>query len=108
MRSIYTMLMVIFLAVSARAEQICVDIPDGSKARVVNGVAKGRGYRDKIADKDNNNKLIDNPKTKNEFLREEMVKWVQEMVRTGEINEAVDAARQQAERDAATLTDQIQ
>lgn len=72
---------------------LCVPIPDGIEARVIEALAYKHGYRDFI--KNQNNEDIPNPQTKAQYIRGYFKNYFQEITR---IYEAEVAAKVEFER----------
>jgi hypothetical protein len=69
---------------------ITIEIPDGQSGRVVNAFATVFGYRDKIQDPNNIDVItyIDNPQTKRQFAKQQIIEFVKRTVSSYEMEEA--------------------
>lgn len=70
---------------------ITITIEDAQRNRVVNALAKYYNYADKIIDTNNNNVVvsyIDNPQTKGQFVKEQIVEHIKNIVKQVELDEA--------------------
>ena len=72
---------------------VSIDIPDGQVNRVNNAFASIYGYRDKIQDPNVTDviSLIDNPQTKRQFAKQQIVEFIKRTVLSYELDEAKKA-----------------
>lgn len=70
--------------------QLVINIEDAQRNRVINALAKYYNYADKIIDTNNNNVVvsyIDNPQTKGQFVKEQIVEHIKNIVKQVELDE---------------------
>ncbi len=65
---------------------LSISIPDAQAVRVVNKFALRMGYQSEVDG-------VNNPETKNQFLKRKIIEFVQQAVRAQELEEAEIAAR---------------
>lgn len=69
---------------------ISIEIPDGQINRVTNAFAAVYGYRDKIPDPNTTDVVmyIDNPQTKRQFTKQQIIEFIKRTVSSIELEEA--------------------
>lgn len=70
---------------------LTIEIADTQRNRVVNALATHYNYPEKVVDPKNNNVVvsyIDNPQSKGQFVREQIVEHIKNIVRQVELDEA--------------------
>ena len=85
MKKIILSIALILTAVSANAAEIKIQVPDGKIARVYAGICGLYGYQEEIEGQPN-------PENCQQFARGIIKKYILEVVRNYEINEAIKAA----------------
>jgi hypothetical protein len=71
--------------------QLVINIDDTQRHRVLNALSKHYGYQDKVVDPNNLNvvqSFIDNPQTKAQFVKQQIIEHIKNIVKQVELDEA--------------------
>ena len=67
------------------------NIPTAAKNRIINGYCGHYNYQETVADPENEGQTIDNPETKQQFVKRNMIKALKDPVITYEMKQAREA-----------------
>jgi hypothetical protein len=76
------------------ALQICVDVPASQGTRVANAFSAAHGYQAQVQQPDGT--LAANPQTRRQYMRQVIVQFIRESVKTYEAGQAAEDARKAA------------
>jgi len=92
----------------AAAASYTVTIPNNILTDVIDAIAYQHGYLDNVVDPDNPSQTIPNPESKIAFAKRMNRRWIRLNVKAWEQEQAGNAAREQAIKDANTKTETIE
>lgn len=96
MKKLSIIIMVISIGSNCFGLNLCLDIPNSQKDRVINSVTTLKKYKSQVRDPDNRGQFIPNPESKQQFVKRMLVEYLKNHVAAFEGDRDAEISRKRA------------